>query len=105
MEFGPNLNSIITVREIAEKVIKYYGKGSWKDLSGEDHPYEAKLLNLDISKAKFYLNWEPTLNIEETIKLTVEWYKNYREEDVFELGMRHIQYFENRIGWFKTWTS
>nr|WP_206076251.1 hypothetical protein [Marinitoga lauensis] len=78
--FGPHLNSIITVKEIVEKVIKNYGKGSWKDISNKNHPHEAKLLNLDINKARFYLNWEPTLNIEETIKLTTDWYKNYQKK-------------------------
>ncbi|KLO21689.1 CDP-glucose 4,6-dehydratase [Marinitoga sp. 1155] len=99
--FGPHLNSIVTVKKIVEKVIKYYGKGRWKDLSNKNHPHEAKLLNLDISKAKFYLNWEPTLNIDETIKLTVEWYKNYKKNDVFDLCINQIEYFENKIKWLE----
>ncbi|BBE30626.1 CDP-glucose 4,6-dehydratase [Tepiditoga spiralis] len=94
--FGPHLNSIITVREIVEKVIENYGNGFWKDLSNNTQPHEAKLLNLDISKSKFYLNWEPTLNISETINLTIDWYKNYKKENVYELCMKQIKYFENK---------
>jgi CDP-glucose 4,6-dehydratase len=99
--FGPHLNSIITVKGIVEKVIENYGKGSWKDLSNNSHLHEAKLLNLDISKAKFYLNWEPTLNINETINLTIDWYKNYKKENVYELCMKQIEYFESKIKWLE----
>ena len=60
-------DSAITVKEVVEKVIKYYGKGVWKDVSkrgssgessasvaknqcephSEPHKHEAKLLNLE----------------------------------------------------------
>ena len=38
--------------------------------------HESKLLSLNIEKAKKELNWEPRLNLEETISFTVEWYKS-----------------------------
>jgi CDP-glucose 4,6-dehydratase len=55
--------------------------------------HEAKLLMLDISKAKFQLGWEPRLNIEQTVELTVDWYKRYKTESVFKLCLQQIEKF------------
>ncbi|MCL5276199.1 MAG: CDP-glucose 4,6-dehydratase [Deltaproteobacteria bacterium] len=91
--FGPNTDSVITVKEVVEKVIKYYRKGIWKDTSNQKELHEAKLLNLDISKAKLLLGWKPLLNIDEAIKMTVEWYKKYDIEDMFNLCKHQIHEF------------
>jgi CDP-glucose 4,6-dehydratase len=93
--FGPNLDSIVTVWEIAEKVIKNYGDGELKDISNPSDLHEAKLLALDISKARFELGWKPTLNINETIELTIDWYKRYKNEDVYDLCTEQIKRFVN----------
>lgn len=91
--FGPNLDSIVTVWEIAEKVVKYYGEGELKDISNPNELHEAKLLALDIAKARFELGWKPTLNIDETIEMTVEWYREYKNKDVYELCLGQIEKF------------
>ncbi|MBN1469620.1 MAG: CDP-glucose 4,6-dehydratase [Fusobacteriaceae bacterium] len=91
--FGPNLDSIVTVWEIAEKVVKNYGKGELKDISNPNELHEAKLLALDIAKARFELGWKPTLNIDETIEMTIEWYKEYKNEDVYKLCVEQIKRF------------
>lgn len=91
--FGPYLDSIVTVWEIAENVIKNYGEGELLDVSNKDELHEAKLLALDISKARFKLNWKPSLDIEQTIKLTVEWYKKYKTENVYDLCVEQINNF------------
>lgn len=51
--FGPRAESISTVWDVATKVVKNYGSGELKDISDPDALHEAKLLMLDISKAKF----------------------------------------------------
>ena len=91
--FGPDPDSIITVKEVVEKVIKYYGKGTWKDVSNPNEVHEAKLLNLDTSKARFILGWKPKLNVDEAIKMTVEWYKRYKNEDPLEICKGQIERF------------
>lgn len=95
--FGPNIDSIETVWKVAEKVIKYYGKGQCRDISNEKHLHEANMLNLDISKAKFKLRWTPALNIDETIKMTVEWYKNYMNCDVYKLCVEQINLYMHKL--------
>lgn len=89
--FGPNINSIESVWHIAEILIKYFGKGKLKDVSDKKQVHEASMLNLDISKAKFKLKWEPTLGLEEAIFYTVDWYKRYKESDVYELCVDQIK--------------
>lgn len=91
--FGPELSSIITVWEVAEKVKAEYGKGILKDVSNPNELHEANLLALDISKARFKLGWKPVLNINETIKMTVDWYRNYGNSNVFELCVKQINDF------------
>jgi len=91
--FGPDPESIITVKEVVEKVIKYYGKGNWKDTSNLNEVHEAKLLNLYTSKARFLLGWKPMLNVNEAIKMTVEWYKKYQTEDVSKICEDQIESF------------
>ena len=93
--FGPNEESIVPVWEIANKVIKYYGKGILKDISNPDELHEAKLLMLDINKARFELDWAPKMNIDQCIELTVEWYKRYQNESVFDVCCNHINQFLN----------
>lgn len=91
--FGPNLDSIIPVWDIATEVITNYGSGELNDLSDKESLHEAKLLALDISKARFVLGWKPTLDIKKTIKLTVDWYKRYSSEDVYDLCVHQIKEF------------
>jgi CDP-glucose 4,6-dehydratase len=95
--FGPDYNSIINVKNIVENVIKNWGQGSFVDLSNknEQNYHEAKLLSLDCTKAKTYLKWEPVLNVYDALTLTVEWYKNYSNADVYELCKEQINYFLN----------
>jgi len=51
---------------------------------------------LDISKAKFQLGWEPRLNINQTVELTVDWYKRYEKEEVYKICLDHIKQFTAR---------
>lgn len=95
--FGPNLSSIVTVWEIAEKVINNYGSGDLVDVSDCMALHEAKLLSLDIAKARFNLGWAPILNINETIKYTVEWYKEYFNNNVYELCVEQINRFTKKV--------
>jgi CDP-glucose 4,6-dehydratase len=88
--FGPHAESIANVWEVAEKVVENYGRGELKDISNANSLHEAKLLMLDISKAKFNLGWEPKMNICETVSLTIDWYKRYLNEDVYGLCLEQI---------------
>lgn len=88
--FGPRAESISTVWDVASKVIENYGRGELRDLSDPNALHEANLLMLDISKAKFKLDWEPRMNIDQTIALTVDWYKQYKTMNPYDLAVGQI---------------
>ena len=58
---------------------------------------ESKLLTLSIRKAKKELNWHPRLTFEETIKMTVDWYKLFFSNDKMEkLSRQQIDFFSHK---------
>lgn len=91
--FGPNLDSIITVWQVAKLLTTYYGKGILKTQCDTAYYHESQLLTLDISKARFYLDWYPKMNIEQAIAMTVEWYKSYTDTNCFELCIKQIEQY------------
>lgn len=93
--FGPTLDAIVNVWEVASNIVKFYGKGNLKDVSNPNDLHEAKLLLLDITKSRFELGWKPTLTIEQSIELTVDWYKRYMNEDIYKLCVEQIEKFSN----------
>lgn len=88
--FGPRTDSITSVWDVATMLAKYYGKGELKDVSDPNALHEAKLLMLDISKAKFLLGWEPRTNINQCCELTADWYKRYKQGSVYDLCVEQI---------------
>lgn len=95
--FGPRMESITTVWNVVEKVVNEYGQGSLKDVSDHTTVHEAKLLMLDINKSVFELGWEPKMNINQCIALTVDWYKRYQDEPVYNVCAEQINHFQNYI--------
>lgn len=95
--FGPEESNVLKVKDVAEKVCEYYGKG--KVVVGEKSPlHEANLLMLNIDKAKFVLGWTPTYSTDEAIKRTVDWYKHFYDQDVdmLEFTLNQIKEFEEK---------
>jgi len=75
--FGPAPSSFRTVKDVADLFIRYFGKGSWEDKSGEQNEAqpEAKMLALAWEKAYLRLGWSPRWGFEETIERTAKWYR------------------------------
>lgn len=46
---------------------------------------------LDISKVKFQLGWEPRMNIDQTVRLTVDWYRRYQKEEMYKVCVEQIE--------------
>ena len=93
--FGPESESVSTVWEVATELIKNYGKGELKDSSDPNAVHEAKLLMLDITKAKTKLGWKPRMNMQQCMELVADWYKRYQTEDVYQLCVEEIHQFSN----------
>jgi len=89
--FGPLNSGNISVENLVKKIVEVYGDGNYKICEDKNAAIESSCLSLDISKAGSKLNWKPVLTIDETIKLTVEWYKNYQITDVYNLCTNQIK--------------
>jgi len=99
--FGPDSKSILTVAEVAQQVIRAYGRGEIK-VHKKDNLHEANLLTLDITKARKVLNWIPSLTAEQAIKLTVAWYKNFYEgKNMEDFSLSQIKEYEANLLWNK----
>ena len=76
--FGPSSNQNYPVSELIDEMARYWDNVRWNDISGsKSHVHEAGLLKLNCDKALFDLNWGPTMEFSDTVKMTVEWYKHF----------------------------
>jgi len=101
--FGPDDDSHLTVVALTDLLLKYWGKGVWVNISADNAPHEAKLLQLNCDKAHGELNWHTILSISECIRMTTEWYQNYYRKspchDVSSLCVEHIhEYMDQAAG-------
>lgn len=100
--FGPDSGSVCTVWEVATEIVKKYHSdevssefiaNKLRDLSDPNALHEAKLLMLNIDKAKVRLEWKPRMNMQQCMELVVDWYKRYKNEDVYALCIEEINKF------------
>ncbi|MEQ8324445.1 MAG: CDP-glucose 4,6-dehydratase [Vicingaceae bacterium] len=94
--FGPIESESITVEGLVKRSIEIFGKGDY--FTSDIHPknHEAKLLHLDVSKAQKELLWNPKINAEKAIALTIEWYKEYNN-DPAGITFKQISEYLNRL--------
>ena len=88
--FGPDSDSVSTVWEVATELVNNFGEGTLKDSSDPNAVHEAKLLMLDITKAKNRMGWIPKMDMKQCINLVADWYKRYQTEDVYKLCVEEI---------------
>jgi CDP-glucose 4,6-dehydratase len=93
--FGPKPHNCKKVSIIVKLIERLWNKKKLKIKYVENKSYhESKLLSLNIKKANKELNWEPKLSLNDTMKLTVEWYKNYfSKQSSIMLTNDQIEYF------------
>lgn len=77
--FGPESHEECTVLAVANAMVSALGTGKVVIADNRDAPHEARLLRLDCSKAEALLNWSPKLDLNDSIRLTAEWYAAWRK--------------------------
>ena len=76
--FGPPDSSAVPVGDLADRMAAAWGGGaSWIREGDKTAPYEARLLNLDSSRAKDMLGWQPVWSLERAVNASVEWYQAF----------------------------
>ena len=73
--FGPGRESEITVGDLANRFMAAWGDQVAAPIVEPSPLHEAQTLRLDISKAHALLGWRPALGIDETVRLTADWYR------------------------------
>jgi len=85
--FGPGLkqnlkvlNLVLIVKKALNSKSKIYIDKSFKKYKNLKFKiFESKHLNINSLKAKKYLNWSPNLTINNSVDLTVEWYRAFKK--------------------------
>jgi CDP-glucose 4,6-dehydratase len=75
--FGPFDRSTVPVRILAEAVVRHWGGGRIEYAPEGPALHEAGLLAVDWGKARARLGWTPRFDLEESVRLTIEWYRKY----------------------------
>jgi len=95
--FGPNTLNCKPVLQVVKEVISCWGEEKKINIIKNKKFKEADLLMISNHKAKKELDWSPSLNFKETVKMTVEWYKNcFFENNVEMITRKQIEYFSSK---------
>ena len=96
--FGPELATVHTVRELAERVVERWPGGVIRVEKADDGRREAQALQLSIDKVKAELEWTPRWDFGEAVDRTVDWYRRVQDDtSAWEVSMGQIMdYCEER---------
>jgi len=105
--FGPAADQNHSVSSLINEMSKNWSQVRWNDVSNDEHVHEAGLLKLNCDKAMFDLDWKPTLQFEETVKMTVEWYRKFYQnpnDSMYEYTINQIDAYSSlaklrKISW------
>lgn len=99
--FGPQSGDELPVRLVAEELARQWGTGDWEDGSKPEDPREAMTLKLSIEKSRSQLQWYPTWNIQQTLEMTAQWYRDFASGDGGrDICLRQIEHFEHDMSRF-----
>jgi|TARA_B110000003_G_C16614488_1_gene520787 CDP-glucose 4,6-dehydratase len=92
--FGPPANQNFSVKDLINEMSQSWENVKWSDISTKNTSlHEAELLKLNCDKALFDLNWTSTLKFDETVRMTIEWYKEFyevNEASISEISNKQI---------------
>ena len=78
--FGPPTFQNHSVLELVQMMAEHWKEVLWEDISiPSEQPYESGLLKLNCDKALYHLSWKSILSFQETVHMTVEWYRSFYE--------------------------
>ena len=72
--FGPDRKNALTVSTLLDHM-----KAKWEAFPDTVSLHETTLLHLDSTKAHQQLKWNPVLNTDQQLEMTLDWYRSLRE--------------------------
>ena len=95
--FGPTERLVRTVSDVVERTGQLLGEGAGWTIDEGSHPRESLALRLDSSKAAARMGWTTRLDLEETLRMTVDWYKAWRAGgDMRKFTLAQIDAYEGK---------
>ncbi len=79
--FGPNDEESLSVGDVVQQVAMHWDKIEFQLGRSIGQPHEAGLLKLDCSMAQSRLDWHPVWNSTQTFERTVNWYREFYENN------------------------
>lgn len=80
--FGPNTDAIYTVKCLVGKMARKWNGARWYSAKkSSNEKKECSLLKLCCDKALVKLGWKAVLDIDETVKEMISWYKSFYNRD------------------------
>ena len=77
--FGPSPARDVSVAQVVDRLAALWGSGArWEQDPGH-HPHEATALKLNSAKAGAKLGWQPAIDLDKALELTVAWYRAARD--------------------------
>jgi CDP-glucose 4,6-dehydratase len=73
--FGPAGDDAQPVSRVADALVASWSDGARWERDPAVHPYEARLLEVDSSRARSVLGWSPKWPLDEGLARTVDWYR------------------------------
>jgi len=97
--FGPEQNQIKSVKSLINDLFEQIDSSTLQECYSysPSNLKEANLLSLNCEKAFYELRWKPTLNYEQLISFTSQWYNGYyfSNNSLLDLSFQQITQFEN----------
>lgn len=107
--FGPSANDEYTVKQLIEEMKKHWDQVDYFVNDPQNKSVkECGRLKLSCEKAASRIAWLPTLNFEETVQMTVGWYKDFysKKTTAKNLSISYIETYQTlAIKRKRTWAS
>lgn len=99
VNFGPHPASFLRVHEVVDAFsARFGGKPGWRG-DPSLHPPEAQVLTLSSALAERSFGWRPTLDQNESVAWTADWYQAYTAgEDMLKFTREQVSEFSAREG-------
>jgi CDP-glucose 4,6-dehydratase len=92
--FGPGEEDSKSVSWILETIRTAWDEAVKWEIRPDSQLHEAGTLKLDATKARTQLHWRPKLRTDEAVKLTGEWYREFKNKgDLQEMTSRQIDLY------------
>lgn len=92
--FGPQPVDEATVADLATAIVSNWGAGRWISPPGTRSDIEAVTLRIAIDKAVSLLGWRPRWHLPETVKRTVDWYREFYRDPGKSMRQRSLSDIE-----------